>query len=147
MVYCNGIILLMANFFFSFQLKLGLVFWSGFGTQFVSQSQRILCLLFFCYMLIPLASVVNVGKSFFFLPHNLFTSSLGYKALCMVIIFIVLGFICLGFSLTNLRRVQSILQGWLARYSFLWLDFYCSVWFQEVFLFFFGTFFFFFFFS
>ena len=40
--------------------------------------------------------------------------------------------------LSNLERVQSILQGRLDKYLFLWLNFFCIVWFPVVFLFFWG---------
>ena len=40
---------------------------------------------------------------------------------------------------SSLRRVQSILRVRLPMYLFIWLDFCCRVWFQEVFLFFWGT--------
>ena len=57
--------------------------------------------------------------------NSLFISSLGCRALCLVINFLVLWFICQSFPFVHCRN-GLIIQ--LPSFLFLWWDFYCRTW-------------------
>ena len=84
----------------------------------------------------------------FLVKYNLFTSSLGSKALCIIINILVLRSICLSSSLVFLKNIlkrislKSILKTRLPMHLYLWWNFCCRSWFPEVFSFVWITFFF-----
>ena len=87
-------------------------------------------------------AIFNAGESFppsFLDTYSLSISSMGCKALCIVLYFLILWSICLNSSFFHLRMVPSILQGVQPRYLSLWCDFCYIVWFWIVFSFSYGT--------
>ena len=71
---------------------------------------------------------------FLLVTYYLFTSSFGCKALCRVITFIVIGFICLSCSLVHFKNGQHCLLLWeLISCFFVWWNFWCRIWFPKVF--------------
>ena len=70
-----------------------------------------------------------------FLTHTTCQSSLGCKALWIVISFLVLWFICWSSSPSTLRMVSSIFEGGQPSCLSLWWGFCYIVWFQVVFSF------------
>ena len=97
--------------------------------------------------------ILIVGDfSFSIFSHIQSMSSVRFKALSSIsfsfglskffpcFFYLFVGCFLFFFFLFFLRMVQSILQGGMLRYVFLWWNFCCRVWFRDVFLFFWGIF-------